>query len=132
MNIMMENIITGIVKPINGLTGKEQKLEEPAVRKNEGTAADRYEEGEIPIGLGVVPIIPTGSIFIPRELVIPKEEKPLEVEVIFSDNQALLPQKVEKTEEKQKSEQASVSKQDVKVETPKVAGKDDHSLDVLV
>ncbi|HOQ30916.1 MAG TPA: hypothetical protein PLA12_00230 [Candidatus Hydrogenedens sp.] len=132
MNIMMENIITGIVKPVSGLTGKEQKLEEPAVRKNENATSARYEEGELPIGLGVVPIIPTGSIFIPRELVLPKEEKPLEVEVIPSNNQALLPQKVEKKQEEQKSEQAPASEQDVKIETPKVAEKDNHSLDILV
>lgn len=131
MNIMMENIITGIVKPINGLTGREQRLEEPVVPRNENIPSDR-EEGEVPIGLGVVPIIPTGSIFIPRELVLPKEEKPLEVEVIISDNQALLPQKVEKKQEGEKSEQAVVAEQNLKVETPTVVGKDSHSLDILV
>ncbi|MGC8737687.1 MAG: hypothetical protein ACP5UA_03450 [Candidatus Hydrogenedens sp.] len=131
MNIMMENIITGIVKPTNGLIGKEQKVEEPAVRQNEASTSIRYEDGEIPIGLGVVPIIPTGSIFVPRELVMPKEEKPLEVDVILSDNHALLPQKVEKVKEQQKPDNPPVVEQSVKTETPTAVVKNSHSLDIL-
>ncbi len=131
MNIMMENIITGIVKPLVGLTNKEQKIETQLVRQSEQTHPIQYEEGTIPIGLGVIPLIPTGSVFIPRELVLPKEEKPLEVEIVDSNKQELLPQELGENNTKvQKLDKSDIQQ---KAETtPTAVGKENQSIDILV
>lgn len=128
MNITMENIITGIVKPSVGLTGKGQRINEQTAPPGEPSSAVQYEEGKIPIGLGIVPIIPTGSIFIPRELVVPQEEKPLEIEIVISDKQALIPQKMdENTTKKQKSDNIEQNTETI----PTAVGKENPTIDIL-
>ncbi len=133
MNIVMENIITGIVKPAGGPIGKEQSLKEPGTQRNNSSAEIRKEDGEIPIGLGVVPIIPTGSIFIPRELVLPEEEKPLEVEVIISDKQSLIPQNVEeKTKEAQGVSPKPEPEQAKETPPQQTTNTNTHSIDIFI
>lgn len=130
MNITMENIITGIVKPSVGLTGKGQRINEQTVPQSESNSPVQYEEGKIPIGLGVVPIIPTGSIFIPRELVVPQEEKPLEMEIVVSDKQSLIPQKMEEvpTSQEKKDVEEKIETQDV---IPTAVVKENPIIDIL-
>ncbi len=133
MNIVMENIITGIVKPAGGPIGKEQSLKEPVTQRNNSSAEIRKKDGEIPIGLGVVPIIPTGSIFIPRELVLPEEEKPLEVEVIISDKQSLIPQNVEeKTKEAQGVSPKPEPEQAKETPPQQTTNTNTHSIDIFI
>ncbi len=130
MNITMENIITGIVKPSVGLPGKGQRINEQTVPQSESNSPVQYEEGKIPIGLGVVPIIPTGSIFIPRELVVPQEEKPLEMEIVVSDKQSLIPQKMEEvpTSQEKKDVEEKIETQDV---IPTAVVKENPIIDIL-
>lgn len=131
MNVMMENIITGIVKPISGLAGKEQRIDESGVQRNESTGSVRHREGELPVGLGVVPIIPTGSIFVPRELIMPKEEEPLDVEVIISDKQELIPQKIEENTTKVQKTDKPDTEQKAEI-NPAVVRGNTHTIDILI
>lgn len=94
MNIMIENITTGIVKPTNGISEFERKKEAMTVSYAGNTAVER-NEGELSIGLGSVSIIPTGSVFVPRELFMPQQIEPLQMEIIPQSSQNLIPQEID-------------------------------------
>ncbi|GEM_PF-1995105 len=134
MNITLENILTGIVKPRGGFIGKGQKVEETEFRPDEASASVQHREGEIPIGLGVVPIIPTGSVFIPRELVIPEAKEPLEVDVVLVDHTALIPQKAEEVSTKTQktgNEPVNEQKKNTEITAPTAAEKNNHTIDIM-
>jgi len=94
MNIILENIATGMVKPVNGLSGFERKKEAAIVLHTENASVEQ-KESEIPLGVGNVSIIPTGSVFVPRELFMPQRVEPLQMEVTPQNSQDLIPQQVD-------------------------------------
>lgn len=66
--MVVERLNTGMLITRNeSLRGNEQFTKDPR--------AEEESKGTIPIGLGTVRLIPTGSVFIPRELIVPSEPK---------------------------------------------------------
>lgn len=76
MDVNVENIKVGAIPSIR------TKLETEAHLKKEAEElGEQVTPGEIPIGLRPPRLIPTGSVFIPKELVLPKQETPIEIEL---------------------------------------------------
>ncbi|MCX8063781.1 MAG: hypothetical protein N3G21_01250 [Candidatus Hydrogenedentes bacterium] len=76
------NVGTGNIN-IGGITEvtKVKEAESNPKRKNIDPP-QKTQPGEIPIGLSVPGLIPTGSIFIPKELVLPEQKPPTEIDVV--------------------------------------------------